>query len=475
MVKLLKPDLCVIGAGSGGLTVAAGARAFGTSVVLIEKGEMGGDCLNYGCVPSKALIAAARHAHEIRHAARFGIRAREPEIDFAAVHKHIRGVIDAIAPNDSEQRFRDLGAKVIRSPARFFGPDMIEAGGYTIKARRFVVASGSSPRIPPIPGADTVDVLTNESIFDLKQLPTHLAIIGGGPVGIELAQAYRRLGSRVTVLEVGRALYREDPELAERALKVLRSEGVDLREKTSVTRLEKTDKGVALHLESGGKPATLDATHVLAATGRVPNISELGLNAGGIAYTADGITVDEGLRSVTNSRVYAVGDVAGGPQFTHVAGYHGSLVLRPILFRIGAKVRSEIIPRVTYTDPEIAAVGLSEGEAKGKGITHSVLRWEMAENDRAQTERSTDGMIKVIAGGGGKILGAGIVGRDAGELIHIWGLAIAKGLSVRDMTEYVAPYPTRGEIGKRAAVTYFGEMPRKPVLRSLLGGLRLFG
>lgn len=474
MSKLLKPDLCVIGAGSGGLTVAAAARSFGVSVVLIEQGKMGGDCLNYGCVPSKSLIAAARQVHDLRQAAHFGIRAAEPEIDFKAVHKHIRGVIDAIAPNDSEQRFTELGAKVIRSPARFFGKDIVEAGGYTIKARRFVVASGSSPRVPPIPGIDKVNFLTNETIFDLKDLPRNLVILGGGPVGIELAQAYRRLGSKVTVLEVGRVLYKEDSDVADVVLTALRAEGVDLRQNTSVTRVEKSDEGIRLHLETSGKASTLEASHLLVAAGRVPNISELGLNAAGVAYTPDGITVDDGLRSVTNGRVYAVGDVAGG-QFTHAAGYHGGLVLRPILFRVGAKVRPEIIPRVTYTDPEIASVGMNEGEARGAAVDHRVLRWDMAENDRAQIERSTTGFIKVVAGKGGKILGATIVGRNAGELIHVWCLAISKELSLRDMTDYVAPYPTTGEIGKRAAVTYFQEITRKPVLRGLLGGLRLFG
>ncbi|WP_312798444.1 dihydrolipoyl dehydrogenase family protein [Tianweitania sp.] len=474
MSKLLKPDLCVIGAGSGGLTVAAAARAYGVSVVLIEQNKMGGARLNYGCVPSKALIAAARQVHDIRHANRFGIRASAPDVDFKAVHKHIRGVIDTLAPNDSEQHLLQSGAQVIHAPARFFGKDMIEAGGYTIKARRFVVASGSSPRVPPIPGLDKIDFLTNETIFERKDLPAKLVVLGGGSVGVAMAQAYQRLGSKVTLLELGRILYKQDLDVADAVVSALKSEGVDVRQNTSVTRVEKGDEGIRLHLESAGKVSVLDGSHLLVAAGRIPNISELGLNAAGIAYSPDGITVDEGLRSVTNSRVYAVGDVAGGHS-THAANYHGGLVLRPILFRLSAEVRREVVPHVIYTDPEIASVGMNEAEARGRGIEHRVLRWNMADNDRAQIEHETTGFIKVLAGKNGKILGATIVGRDAAELIHVWALALSKGLSLRDMTNYVAPYPTTGEIGKRAAVTYFQDMTRKPVLRGLLGGLRLFG
>ncbi|MBP0438507.1 dihydrolipoyl dehydrogenase family protein [Tianweitania sediminis] len=482
MTKLLQPDLCVIGAGSGGLSVVAAARAFGVSVVLIEKGKMGGDCLNYGCVPSKSLLAAARRAHEMRNATPFGLQSVDPVIDFAAVRRHVRGVIDSIAPIDSEERFRDLGAQVIRAHARFFGKDTLEAGGFTIKARRIVVATGSSPVIPPIPGIDTVEVLTNETIFDVAELPRHLAILGGGPVGVELAQAFRRLGAQVTVLDRGRILKKEDADLADVTLASFRRDGVDLRPNTTLSRVEKHPGGLRLHLASAGKPSTLEASqstleasHLLVAAGRRPNVTDLGLEAAGVEFNEQGIKVDNSLRSVSNSLIYAVGDVAGGAQFTHAANYHAGLVLRPILFRAPAKVRPEIIPRVTYTDPEIAAVGATEEEARMLPGKHRVLRWQIADNDRARAEHETEGFIKVIAGTGGKILGVAIVGRNAGELIHIWALAIAQNLSLKDMTSYVAPYPTVGEIGKRVSVSYFEAMTRKPIVRGLLGGLRLFG
>lgn len=475
MAKLLQPDLCVIGAGSGGLSVVAAARAFGVSVVLIEKGKMGGDCLNYGCVPSKSLLAAARRVHDMRHASVLGIAAAQPAVDFRAVQKHVRAVIESIAPNDSEERFRDLGATVIRARARFFGPDTLEAGGYTIKARRIVVATGSSPMIPSIPGIDTVEALTNETIFDLQDLPRHLAILGGGPVGVELAQAFRRLGATVTLIDRGSFLAKEDRDLSEVVLGSLRRDGVDLRPNTTVSRVEKVAEGIRLHLGSAGRAETITATHLLVATGRRANVAELGLESAGVEYDERGIKVDGSLRSVSNAHVYAVGDVAGGPQFTHVANYHAGLVLRPILFRAPAKVRPEIIPRVTYTDPEIAVVGATEEEARMMPGMHRVLRWSIADNDRARAEGETEGFIKVLAGRNGRILGASIVGRNAGELIHIWGLAIAQNLTLKDMTSYVAPYPTVGEIGKRVAVTYFEGLTRKPLVRGLLGGLRWFG
>ena len=476
MINRLTPDICVIGGGSGGLSVAAAAAAFGVSVVLVEKDRMGGDCLNHGCVPSKALIAAGRHAHAMRNGERFGIAPVEPDIDFRAVNRHVHGVIAAIAPNDSVERFTALGVRVVKAGASFIDRRTVVAGDVEIRARRFVVATGSRSAIPPIPGIEGVDALTNETIFDLKRRPARLVVIGGGPVGLELAQAHRRLGSEVVVIEAATALGSEDPELTAIVLDRLRGEGGDRLEGTRGDRVERRGRsGIRVHVAlPAGEPVAIDGTHLLVAAGRRPNVEELDLDKAGIAFTAGGITVSDSLRT-TNSRVYAIGDVAGGPQFTHAAGYHAGLVIRSILFRLRARERRAIIPRAIYTDPEFAYVGVNEADARASGGRVSILRWPYAENDRAQAERSTAGLVKLVADRRGRILGAGIVGAKAGELIAIWALAVEKGYRLRDMTGYVPAYPTMGEIGKRAAISYFAEAARRPIVRRLIRFLRIFG
>ena len=325
MAAPIAADLCIIGAGSGGLTLAAGAAQMGARVVLVEKGRMGGDCLNYGCVPSKALIAAAAAAAAHRGSAKLGVAAHEPEVDYAAVMDHVRGAIAALAPHDSAERFEGLGVRVIRAEGRFTGPAELSAGGHRITARRFVIATGSSPAVPPVPGLEGVPFLTNETLWENRVLPGHLVVLGGGPIGIELAQAHRRLGSRVTVVEAARALGREDPEMAAVALGRLRAEGVEIREGTAAMAVGAAGQGVRLTLAGG---ETLEGTHLLVATGRRPHLDGLGLEAAGVAFDRAGVRVDAGLRSLSNRRVYAIGDAAGGPQFTHVASYHAGLVLR---------------------------------------------------------------------------------------------------------------------------------------------------
>lgn len=368
MAKVLTPDICIIGAGSGGLSVAAASAAFGVPVVLIEKGRMGGDCLNYGCVPSKALIAAAKQAHMMRHGEKFGIGAVEPEIDFRKVNGHVHGVIEAIAPNDSVGRFSALGVHVIQAEARFKDDRTVVAGDFEICARRFVVATGSSPLVPPIEGIDSVDYLTNESVFDLKRRPGHLIVIGGGPIGMELAQAHRRLGSRVTVLEAAKALGKDDPELAALVLRQIRAEGVDIRENAKVAKVEKRGKtGIRVHIETDGGRKTIDGTHLLLAAGRAANAAGLDLEKAGIDYDAKGLKVTGRLRT-TNRRVYAVGDVAGSLQFTHVANYHAGIVIRALLFRLPARERLRAMPWVTFTDPELAHVGMTEADAVKAGV-----------------------------------------------------------------------------------------------------------
>jgi len=476
MSDVLRPDICVIGAGSGGLSVAAAAAAFGVPVVLVEKGRMGGDCLNYGCVPSKALIAAGKHADALRHGAGFGIADVDPDIDFRKVREHISRVIAAIAPNDSAERFTALGVQVVRAEARFRDKRTLVAGDIEIRARRFVVATGSSPLVPPIAGLDQIDFLTNETIFELTRRPGHLIIVGGGPVGIELAQAYRRLGSEVTVVEAATALSAEDLEMAAIALDRVRADGVSIREGAKATRVERSGKtGISVHVESPQGQAAIDGTHLLIAAGRTANVAGLELEKAHIAYGGNGINVSPDLRT-TNRRVYAIGDVvAGAPKFTHVAGYHAGLVIRALLFRLAAKENRSIVPRVTFTDPEIAHVGMSEAEAFKHTRGARLLRWPLAENDRAQAERKTAGHIKVMVDAAGKILGASIVGANAGELISLWVLALSKDMNVRDIAAFVPPYPTMGEIGKRAAISYFAGTVQKPALRKLIGFIRVFG
>jgi pyruvate/2-oxoglutarate dehydrogenase complex dihydrolipoamide dehydrogenase (E3) component len=475
MVEIITPDLCVIGAGSGGLSVAAAAAAFGVPVVLIEKAKMGGDCLNTGCVPSKALIAAARRAHMIPDARGFGVNAPAPQIDFARVHAHVHATIAAIAPNDSKARFTGLGVRVIEGEARFKDRETVAVGdAIEIKARRIVIAAGSVPARPPIPGLDATPYHTNETIFDLTVCPQHLIVIGGGPIGLELAQAFRRLGAAVTVLEAARPMSREDPECAQVVLEALAGEGIALRAGAAVKRVEPEGEGVAVVIDGVAGEERIAGSHLLVATGRRPDLEGLGLSSAGIEHGRAGITVDHGLRT-SNRRVYAIGDVAGGMQFTHMANYHAGLVIRSALFRLPVKVNEDVIPRVTFTEPELAHVGLAEEDARRRHKVIRVLRWPYSENDRAQAERETRGHIKVVTDKKGRILGATIVGTGAGELITTWTLAISRKLNVRSLAGIVVPYPTFAEIGKRAAITYFTASLTSPLVRRIIGLLRRFG
>jgi len=450
----LTPDVCIVGAGSAGLVVAAGAAQLGLDVVLVERAEMGGDCLNHGCVPSKALIAAAKMAQAQRDGAPFGIAPVEPRIDFARVMDHVAEVIAAIAPNDSVERFEKLGVRVLREEARFIGRSEVQAGQHRIRSRRIVLATGSRPTAPPIPGLSETGFLTNETIFANRSLPDHLIVIGGGPIGLEMAQGHRRLGSRVTVLEVADFLAKDDPELSAVVVACLRSEGVDLRDRTTIARVERSPAGIGEILESGER---LEGSHLLVAAGRAPVVDGLDLDKAGVAHTAKGITVDASLKT-SNRNVWAIGDCNGLYAFTHMAGYEASLFIRGALFRAPARLDAAIVPWATYTDPELAQVGIGERQARdehGNGI--KVLRWSLAENDRAQTERTTEGKIKAITDRHGRILGAAIVAPHAGELIQPWCLAIAKRLKISALASFVPPYPTLGEASKRAAGSYFTE------------------
>ncbi len=475
MTDVLRPDICVIGAGAAGLSVAVVAGGLGVPTILVEKGTMGGECLNVGCVPSKALLAAAHAVHSARETGPFGLLPSRSKVDHARVHRHVHEVIASIAPNDSAARYEALGVRVLTDEARFVDARTLAVGDVRIKARRFVVASGSRPAIPDIPGLAEAPYLTNETVFDLTTRPEHLIILGGGPVGLELGQAHRRLGSAVTVLDHGAALKRVDREIVEHLLAELRGEGIDIRENAAVAAVEAWAGGIRLTLAGGG---TVEGTHLLVASGRRPTVDGLGLEAAGIRHDRSGIVVDRSLRT-SNRRVYAIGDCAGGPycgdRLTHVASHHAGLVIRSALFRLPTRVDQAVVPRVVYTDPEVATVGLSEDEARARHRDARILRFPFAENDRAQAERLTAGEVKISVTGKGLILGAAIVGARAGELIVPWTMAVQKRMTVADFRDLIIPYPTFSEVSKRAAVAFYASQARRPGVGRLLRFLRLFG
>lgn len=471
MSEQLTVDLCVIGGGSAGLTLAAGASQLGLKVVLCEADRMGGDCLNTGCVPSKALIAAAQVAQGMRHADRFGVRSVEPEVDYAAAMGHVRGVIAAIEPNDSVERFEGLGVHVIKAPARFVARDEVMAGDVSIRARRFVLATGSRPTAPPIPGLADVAYLTNETLFDNRVRPDHLLVIGGGAIGLEMAQAHRRLGSRVTVLEAARLMANDDPELVDVVRQRLAAEGIEIREQAKVTRIERAGDQIVAVVASDNGETHLAASHLLVAAGRAPNIEELDLDKAGVAVTRKGVTVDRRLRT-SNRRIYAVGDVNGLAPFTHMAGAQAALVIKHAMFRLPINVAAMPVPWCTYTDPEVAQVGMTEARARqahGEGVR--VVRWRLHDNDRAQAEHETEGLVKVVTDRRGRVLGAGIAGSRAGELIQVWCLALSRRMKIGAVAQMVVPYPTLGEINKRAAGAYFTDWLFSPRTRRIVGWL----
>ncbi len=496
-------DLAVIGAGSAGLSVTAVAAQLGVRVALIERGRMGGDCLNTGCVPSKALLAASHAAQAIRGAGRLGVCVGEPVIDWDAVRAHVQGAIAAIAPADSEARFRALGATVLRGEARFVAPDALQVDGRRITARRIVVAAGSRAAVPPIAGLDRVPFLTNETLFDLPQRPEHLLILGGGPIGLEMADAFAGLGSRVTVLEAATIASREDPELVAGLRSMLVARGVAILEGVGVSAVEPgtvagseaaagsgtgAEPGIGAGLRTGAGSETgagagteagsvlqggatagvvlvladgrrIGGSHLLVAAGRRPNLEALDLPAADVRASPAGIVTDSGLRSVSNRRVFAAGDIADpvgiGPRaFTHAGSYHAGIVIRRVLFRLPARVDYAALPRVTYTHPELAQVGMTQAEARTVGLPVAVLRWPLADNDRAVAEGDPAGLVKLIVARG-RVVGAGILAPAAGEMIGTWTLAIGERTRVSRLAGMIVPYPTRAEAAKRAAGSLF--------------------
>jgi len=470
----IKADICIIGAGSGGLSVAAGTAQLGLKTILIEKGEMGGDCLNTGCVPSKALLAAGKRAQMHRKDDIIGITAHEPNIDFAKVKEHVFDVIGTIAPHDSQERFEGLGVQVIRQHAEFIDSKTVRAGDHIIKSRYFVIATGSRAFIPPIKGIDQNKVLTNESIFHLRDKPSHLMIIGGGPIGIEMAQAHRRLGVDVSIFDLGTILPRDDQKNVEIVREALIKEGIHLYENITIQSIEHGDDDNAHKIigHHQGQDITFEGSHILMAAGRTVNVDQLGLDKANVDYERLGVVVNDKLQS-SQKHIYAIGDAAGGPQFTHVAGYHAGILIKQIAFKIPAKIDYAALPWVTYTDPELAQVGLTEQAARDRhGDSIKVTEWHYNENDRAIAEKTTMGQARIVTDKRGRILGASIVGASAGELIAVWGLAISQKLKISAMTSTIAAYPTLSEVNKRAAGAYYTPSLFSDKTRKIVGWLQ---
>ncbi|HGI8166029.1 TPA: NAD(P)/FAD-dependent oxidoreductase [Legionella pneumophila] len=447
-------DLAIIGGGAGGLSLAAGCAQLGLKVVLIESGKMGGDCLNYGCVPSKSLLAAAKTFYHMKQASQFGIHAKGLSVDFPQVMQHVHQVIAHIAEHDSVERFESLGVQVIQAPGQFLAPDTFQVNDKIIRAKRFALATGSSPFIPPISGIDSVPFLTNETIFDLKEQPEHLIVIGGGPIGCELAQAFAMLGSKVTILEGLNILPKDDADCVAMVRCQLEEMNIFIYEHIKVQQIEPhPETGMTVSMEHQGEPLTITGSHLLIATGRRANVNDLDLEKANIKYSPKGIEVNQRLQT-SNKKIYAIGDVTGPYQLTHMASYQAGIALRNIVFKWPAKINYQAVPWVTYTEPELAHVGLLTTDAQNRP-DFQITEWPFVDNDRAQTERTLNGKIKIITDKKARILGVTIVGPHAGELILPWVMAIREQKTLRSFTDVIAPYPTLSEISKRVAGAFY--------------------
>jgi len=459
-------DLIVIGGGAGGLVVASVASQLGLGVTLIEREtKLGGDCLHHGCVPSKTLIHAAKVAALMRRGADFGLPAVEPAVDLGKVTDHVQAVIGHIQQHDDPERFRGYGCEVLLGEgAEFVSPHAVRVGERVIQGRRFVIATGSRPAVPPIPGLEAAGYLTNLDLFSLRQLPRSLMVLGGGPIGLEMGQAFARLGSRVTIVErLPHLLPQEDPELADALGSCLAAEGIDIRVATSAERVSRA--GDRRMIECGGG-LTLEAEAILVAAGRRPNTDGLGLEAAGVAFDAKGIHADRRLRT-SQKHIYAAGDVCGPYPFTHMAEYQAGIVISNAVFRFPRKTDYRVVPWVTFTDPELARVGLTEPQARALGIEPTVLRFAFKDVDRALTEVESCGFIKLIAHRG-KILGASLLGPHAGELIPEIVLAMKTGASLGDISATIHAYPTLAQVHRRAVNTAFAPKLFSPGARRLV-------
>lgn len=446
-------DIGVIGGGAAGLTVAAGASQLGVKTLLVEKeSKLGGDCLHYGCVPSKALIRSASVFHKMRHAEAYGLpRVDLPPVDFKQVAARIQSVIDTIQVHDSEERFCGLGVKVEYGEASFVDEHVVEFGGKRVSAKFWVLATGSEPVGLPVPGLEETGYWTNKDIFSLDQLPSSLIVVGGGPIGCEMAQAFSRLGSKVRILQRNcQLLSAEDEDMAEVVQEAFRAEGIGLDLCADTKEVRSLNGGVEVEYECAGKTEVIKAEKLLLAAGRTPNVSGLKLENAGVEYDRRGVKVDNRLRT-SQKHIFAAGDVIGKYQFTHAAGYEGGIVISNAVFRLPRKVDYTWLPWCTYTEPELASIGMNEKAAKKAGIEYTVWEEKFADNDRAQAEGATAGKIKLVLDKKEKPLGVQIVGPHAGELASEWVAALNAKAGLSTLASAMHPYPTVSEINKRVA------------------------
>lgn len=458
-------DLAILGGGPGGLVVASIAGQLGLRTMLVEAGgQLGGDCLHYGCVPSKTLINSARLAHRMRTAGRFGLQSADPAVDFAAVRTRLQSVVAHIGRHDDPERFREYGVDVRFGTPRFIDPWHIRLNAETVAARRIVIATGSDPLIPDIPGLEEAGHDTNKTLFAIDTLPDHLVVLGGGAVGLEMAQAFARLGSRVTVLEAAPGLLPAESEDAVAALAArLESENVTLHTGTTAQRVSADAQGVTtVHCSNA---AVLTCDRLLIATGRRPAVAGLGLANAGVECTDAGITVDARMRT-RQRHIYAIGDVTGIMPFTHVAEYQAGIVIANALFRVPRRADYSAVPWVIHTDPEFARVGLNETQARAHGIVCNNVRFGFNHIDRAVTDGVDTGQLELTLDKRGRIRGATILGPSAGELIHELALAVRRKLKPADLSGLVHAYPTLAEINRRAANAHLGRKLFRPVTRT---------
>jgi len=450
-------NLVVVGAGTAGLVAAAGAAGLGAKVALVERHLLGGDCLNVGCVPSKCLIRSSRVMHDIRDAARYGVSSRDGfEADFPAVMERMRRLRAHISHHDSVQRFAGLGVDVFLGEARFSGPETVEVDGKSLRFAKAVIATGARAFVPPVEGLEEAGFLTNETVFSLTELPKRLLVFGAGPLGCELAQAFRRFGSEVTIVERGpRFLAREDPDAAEIIHDAFRRDGIDVRLNTQVVRVLRSDEGKRVHMSKDGSESEIIVDEILIGAGRVPNVGGLNLEKVGVEVDErSGVRVNDFLQTA-NPRIYAAGDVCLQHKFTHTADAAARIVIQNALFRGRKRVSALTIPWCTYTDPEIAHVGMYERDAKNRGIPVDTFVREMKEVDRAIADGEEEGFVKIhVRKGTDKILGATIVARHAGEMINEISLAIVGNIGLGTIANVIHSYPTQAEAIKRAADAY---------------------
>jgi pyruvate/2-oxoglutarate dehydrogenase complex dihydrolipoamide dehydrogenase (E3) component len=468
-------DICIIGAGAGGLSVAAGACQFGLKVALIEGHQMGGDCLNYGCIPSKALISSAKHYYAITQSNKFGIDAIVNPIKIDAVMETVHKVISNIAPHDSVERFTKLGADVYKGYASFIDAKSVVVNQNIIRAKYFVIATGSSPLIPKISGLDSVSYLTNETIFNLTQTPSHLLIIGGGPIGCELAQAFLMLGIKVTIFESAKILPKDEDDLVDELRKNMLAQGLNLYEDIKILHVNYNQtQEIEVTVEIASQKQVISGSHLLIATGRKANIDKLNLDLAGVKHNLHKIVVDNRLRT-SNKKIFAIGDVATNYQFTHIAGYHAGIVIRNIIFLQRAKVSYQAVPWVTYTYPELAHVGLLEHEAKSQYPNNiKVTKFEYKENDKAQTQRELLGTIKLITTKKGKVLGVSILGLNSGEILAPWIDIINRGEGVKSIIKNIFPYPTLSDLNKQVVGEYYKPIIFSAKVKTIIKFLKIF-